>query len=249
MYGPPGCGKTFIAKATAGEINAKFLSVSIHELISSFAGAGERALHDIFEWARSNSPAVLFFDEIDAVGMSRGKTSGVLRTLVNQFLTELDGIGNDNKDVLIMGATNLPWEVDIALRRPGRFDKVIFVTPPDKAARKKIVELELKGKPTAEIDYEKIAGMTVDYSAADVRRVCEEATDEAFKKSIKSGQIEKVTQEILEEIKKTGWRRDFVVWPSGMRKNVYREGNCRRDQCQISKRIYTRTYILLRRSR
>ena len=199
LYGPPGCGKTFIAKATAGEINAKFLSVSIHELISSFAGAGERALHDIFEWARSNSPAVLFFDEIDAVGMSRGKTSGVLRTLVNQFLTELDGIGNDNKDVLIMGATNLPWEVDIALRRPGRFDKVIFVTPPDKAARKKIVELELKGKPIAEIDYEKIAGMTTDYSAADVRRICEEATDEAFKGSIKSGQIEKVTQEILEE--------------------------------------------------
>ncbi|HLB51880.1 hypothetical protein A3F07_01915 [candidate division WWE3 bacterium RIFCSPHIGHO2_12_FULL_38_15] len=199
LYGPPGCGKTFIAKATAGEINAKFLSVSIHELMSSFAGVGEKALHDIFEWARSNAPAILFFDEIDAIGMSRSKTSGVLRTLVNQFLTELDGLGSNNENILVMGATNLPWEVDTALRRPGRFDKVLFVTPPDIKARQRIIELELKDKPKENINYEELAEMTKGYSSADVRRICDEAGDEAFKKSIKTGQLEKITQESLVE--------------------------------------------------
>lgn len=198
MYGPPGCGKTYIAKATAGEINAKFVSISIHELISSFAGEGEKALHDTFQWARENAPAVLFFDEIDAIGMSRSKTSGVLRTLVNQFLTELDGVGNDNENILVMGATNLPWEVDTALRRPGRFDKVLFVTPPDFVARKRMIELELKDKPKGEINYEVLAEGTKGYSSADIRKICDEASDDAFKKSIRSGVIEKITQEMLE---------------------------------------------------
>ncbi len=197
MYGPPGCGKTFIAKATAGEINAKFLSISIHELISSYAGEGEKTLHDTFTWARNHAPVVLFFDEIDAIGMSRSKTSGVLRTLVNQFLTELDGVGSNNENILVMAATNLPWEVDTALRRPGRFDKVLFVTPPDLKARKRLFELQLKDKPTEKLNYSELAELTKGYSSADVRRICDEAGDEAFKKSIKSNNLEKITQESL----------------------------------------------------
>lgn len=197
LYGPPGCGKTYIARATAGEINAKFLSTSIHELLSSFAGYGESALHDIFEWARNNKPAVLFFDEIDAIGMSRSKTGGVLRTLVNQFLTELDGTFSDNKDVLVIGATNLPWEIDAALRRPGRFDRIIFVTPPDFKARKKLFELKLEGKPVEHIDFNKLAALTKDFSSADIERVCDEASENVFKRAVVSGNIEKIMQEDL----------------------------------------------------
>jgi transitional endoplasmic reticulum ATPase len=200
LFGPPGCGKTFIAKATAGEIDAKFYAIHIHELISSFAGEGERALHYIFSEARETAPSVLFFDEIDAIGMSRSKTSGVLRTLVNQFLTELDGISSDNQDMLIIGATNLPWEVDSALRRPGRFDKVLFVTPPDKKARTKLFELSLRDKPLEEINYEKLAEMTRQYSAADITRICDEASEIAFKNAIKSGNNEPITQRMLEEV-------------------------------------------------
>lgn len=198
LFGPPGCGKTFIAKATAGEIEADFISLAIHELISPFSGEGERILHEQFEKARENAPTVLFFDEIDAIGMSRAKTQGVLRTLVNQFLTELDGLGSDNEDVLVIGATNLPWEVDAALRRPGRFDKVLFVPPPDKAARARMFELNMAGKPHEDINYQQLAETTKQYSAADIVRICDESSEVAFKQAIKSGKDEKITQALLE---------------------------------------------------
>ena len=203
LFGPPGCGKTYIAKATAGEINAQFFSISIHELISSFIGTGERALHDAFESARNNTPSVLFFDEIDAIGASRSKTAGVLRTLVNQFLTELDGIESENEDVLTIGATNLPWEVDPALRRPGRFDKVIFVSPPDRKARERIFDLSLSGKPQEPLDLVKLADLTRQYSSADITKVCDEAAEATFRNAIRSGTIEKITQALLEEKLKT----------------------------------------------
>ncbi len=113
--------ETYIARASAGEINAEFVSSSIHELLSSYAGAGERSMHAVFEYAREKSPAVMFFDEIDAIGGNRSGLNSVVRPMVNQLLTEMDGIEDNNKDLLIIGATNLPWEVDNALRRPGRF--------------------------------------------------------------------------------------------------------------------------------
>ncbi len=199
LFGPPGCGKTYIAKATAGEIDAQFYSISIHELISTYTGVGEQTLHDNFEMARHNAPSVLFFDEVDAIGMSRGKTSGVLRTLVNQFLTEMDGINSNNDKVLIMGATNLPWEVDSALRRPGRFDKVLFVTPPDQEARAKLFDLNLQGKPHKELDYQRLAEFTKRYSGADIARVCDEASESAFRDAIRTGETVEITQELVEE--------------------------------------------------
>jgi SpoVK/Ycf46/Vps4 family AAA+-type ATPase len=200
LYGPPGCGKTFIAKATAGEIHANYYSMHIHELISKWAGEGEKMLHELFEVARNNKPTVLFIDEIDAVGMSREKTSGVLRTLVNQFLTELDGVESNNDGVLTIGATNLPWEVDTALRRPGRFDKIIFVPPPDKEARKKLFELSLESKPLDTIDYSALAAMTKRFSASDITRVCDEAAERSFKEAVKSGKTIPITQPLLIEI-------------------------------------------------
>jgi transitional endoplasmic reticulum ATPase len=198
LFGPPGCGKTYIAKAAAGEIDATFISVHIHDIISAFIGTGEQALHDTFEYARANKPAVLFFDEIDAVGANRTKTAGVLRTLVNQFLTELDGIDSENDEILVIGATNLPWEVDQALRRPGRFNKVIFVPPPDVIARTQIFETTLRNKPTENIDYEKLADLTKKYSAADITQICAEAAEKAFKRAVKTGVTVKITQQMVE---------------------------------------------------
>lgn len=219
LYGPPGCGKTYIAKATAGEIDAKFYNVSIHELISSFAGEGERALHDNFEMARNNTPSVLFFDEIDAIGMSRGKTSGVLRTLVNQFLTEMDGVQTDNDGVLIIGATNLPWEVDSALRRPGRFDKVLFVSPPDKVARAKMFEINMRDKPHDDLNSEKLAELTKQYSSADIARICDEASESAFKEAIRTNSVVKINQELLEEKAKI-IRSSIVDWFSTVKNYI-----------------------------
>ncbi len=211
LFGPPGCGKTYIAKATAGEIDATFVSVQIHDIISAFVGTGERALHDTFEYARANTPAVLFFDEIDAMGASRTKTAGVLRTLVNQFLTELDGLDSENEDILVIGATNLPWEVDPALRRPGRFNKVIFVPPPDLAAREQIFKANLAEKPQEELDFARLAGLTKQYSAADIAQICDEAGEHAFKEAVKTGETVKITQELV-EAKIAGRKSTVLDW-------------------------------------
>jgi transitional endoplasmic reticulum ATPase len=200
LYGPPGCGKTYIAKATAGEMKAKFYSIQIHEVLSYFHGEGEQTLHQLFQIARQNKPTVLFLDEIDAIGMNREKTSPLLRTLVNQFLIELDGVDSNNDGVLVIGATNLPWEVDSALRRPGRFDKIIFVPPPDKQARTKIFEMCLDGKPHEEIHFEELAKLTAKFSSADINRICDEAGERAFKEAVKSGKTVPITQQSLVEI-------------------------------------------------
>lgn len=203
MFGPPGCGKTYIARAAAGEINAEFISASIHELLSSYAGEGERSLHYFFETARNKTPAVMFFDEIDAIGGSRSGLNSVVRPLVNQLLTEMDGIDDNNKDVLVIGATNLPWEVDSALRRPGRFDKVLFVPPPDMGARARLFELNIAGKPHDVIDYKELANMTKQYSAADIVHICDRASEETFKLAMRSGDEQNITQELLVKITKS----------------------------------------------
>jgi len=122
LYGPPGCGKTFIARATAGEIKAKFISVSISDILDMYIGQSERNLAEVFEIARNNKPCVIFFDEVDALGANRhSMVSSAGKTVINQFLSELDGISSDNDGLLIIGATNTPWALDTAFRRPGRF--------------------------------------------------------------------------------------------------------------------------------
>ncbi len=165
LYGPPGCGKTFIAKATAGQVNAKFISVSLNDILDMWVGNSEKNLHEIFELARHNTPCVLFIDEIDALGASRSdmkQSSG--RHLINQFLQELDGINSTNEGVLTIGATNTPWNLDPAFRRPGRFDRIIFVPPADASTREAILRLKLNGKPTEKIDIQAIVKKTENYS-------------------------------------------------------------------------------------
>ena len=188
LYGPPGCGKTHIARATAGQVNAKFINVGLNDILDMWIGNSEKNLHEIFEHARNNTPCVLFFDEIDALGASRSdmkQSSG--RHLINQFLQELDGLGNDNDGVLILGATNTPWHLDPAFRRPGRFDRIIFVPPPDATAREEILKLKLKEKPIDHIDYTSLSKKTTAFSGADLEAIIDIAIEEKLSASFASG--------------------------------------------------------------
>lgn len=188
LYGPPGCGKTYIAKATAGQVNAKFINVGLDDILDMWIGNSEKNLHEIFELARQNTPCVLFIDEIDALGASRSdmkQSSG--RHLINQFLQELDGINNTNDGILVIGATNTPWNLDPAFRRPGRFDRILFVPPPDVASREAILKLKLKNKPTETIDYASIAKKIDHYSGADIDAIIDIAIELKLESSFKDG--------------------------------------------------------------
>jgi transitional endoplasmic reticulum ATPase len=198
MYGPPGCGKTHLARATAGEIKASFISVGINEVLDMWIGASERNLHEIFENARSHRPCVLFFDEVDALGASRSDMrQSAARQLINQFLAELDGIKASNEGVLILAATNAPWHLDAAFRRPGRFDRLIFVPPPDRPARASIVRIHLGGKPTEDIDYDYLAGKMDAFSGADIKGMIDVAVEQKLREAIRLGKLKPLTTKDL----------------------------------------------------
>lgn len=188
LYGPPGCGKTHLARATAGQINASFMSIGIHDVLDMWTGNSEKRLHDIFELARRQTPCVLFFDEIDALGASRSDMRhSSSKMLINQFLTEMDGIDSSNDGVLVLGATNAPWHLDSAFRRPGRFDRIIFVQPPDHDGRDAILRILLDGKPVGNIDYSSLAKQTNEFSGADLKAVIDVAIEEKLRESFEKG--------------------------------------------------------------
>jgi AAA+ superfamily predicted ATPase len=188
MYGPPGCGKTYLARATAGEIKAGFLAVGINDVLNMWIGNSEKNLHELFEQARRNRPCVLFFDEVDALAASRAdmRTSAG-RHLINQFLAELDGVNADNEGVLVLAATNAPWHVDPAFRRPGRFDRILFVPPPDAAARSAVLRIMLKDKPLEEIDYDTVAKKADGFSGADLKGLVDVTIERKLQQAMKEG--------------------------------------------------------------
>jgi len=169
LYGPPGCGKTMIARAIASECNASFVSVGISEVLNMWMGESERNLAQLFEKARAQKPCVLFFDELDALAFSRSKAqSEHSRTIVNEFLSQLDGFERDNRDVLFLAATNMPWDVDQAMKRTGRFARQLFVPPPDEEARRHIIDIKLRDIPVEGIDVPALVAATPHYSGADI---------------------------------------------------------------------------------
>lgn len=198
LYGPPGCGKTLMARATAGEIDAAFFSVGLHQVLDMYLGESEQKLHKIFELARKSAPAVLFFDETDALAADRrDMRQSAGRNLINQFLAELDGAQAANDGVLILGATNAPWHLDGAFLRPGRFDRVIFVPPPDTGARKEIVRIHAKGKPLVDFDPLDLAKRTDGFSGADLRAVFDQATEAALAEAMKKGSVVPLSGKML----------------------------------------------------
>lgn len=204
MYGPPGCGKTYLARATAGEIGAGFISVGISDVLDMWSGQSERNLHQLFEHARYNTPCVLFFDEVDALGGRRSDmNSGSGRQLINQFLAEMDGVEYSNEGVLVLAATNAPWHVDPAFRRPGRFDQVLFVPPPDAPARADILDIHLRGKPQEGIDVQPVAKRTDGFSGADMKAIVDVAIEGKLREAMKAGrQLPLTNKDLLTAAKK-----------------------------------------------
>ncbi|MBV9858402.1 MAG: ATP-binding protein [Streptosporangiaceae bacterium] len=199
LYGPPGCGKTFIARAVAGELGARFITVSFADLIDMFVGQSERNIHELFEVARRNAPCVLFLDEVDAIGQKRSQLRNTpMRSAVNQLLLELDDVTGDNTDVFLLAATNHPWDVDSALRRPGRFDRTLLVLPPDGPAREGVFRYHLRERPVAGIDLARLSGLTDGYSGADIAHICETAAERALLDSVRRGEPRLIGQADLE---------------------------------------------------
>lgn len=189
LYGPPGCGKTYLAKAIAGELGVYFMSIGLTDVLDMWVGNSEKNLRSLFETARSTAPTVVFIDEIDALGhkRSRFRADSAGRNVVNQLLTELDGVETSNEGVYVIAATNQPWDVDPALRRPGRFDRTILVLPPDLPARRAILTSTLHDRPLGVVDIDAIAGRTELFSGADLVAVCEDATRAAMADAVESG--------------------------------------------------------------
>jgi AAA+ superfamily predicted ATPase len=194
LYGPPGCGKTFIARATAGELGAKFLAVGLAEVLDMWLGQSERHVQEIFNTARRNAPCVVFLDELDAIGQKRSnlRHSPSQRGVVNQLLSEMDGFAGGNEGVFVLGATNHPWDVDSALLRPGRFDRVALVLPPDRAARESIVRNAIKDRPVEGIDAAWLATHTENFSGADLVHLVETATEQAMGESLMTGRVRNI---------------------------------------------------------
>ena len=231
LWGPPGCGKTFLARAVAGELGARFVTVGLHQILDMWLGNSEKQLHELFEAARRNTPCVLFFDELDAIGHSRmnlGRSAA--RNVVAQLLVELDGVDSSNEGIFVIGATNQPWDVDPALRRPGRFDRTMLLLPPDAEARAAILRYHLKGRPLGVVDFDELARTSEGLSGADLRLVCDDAADRALSEAIRTSEVQPIGADDLHSaIRST--RPSTAAWFESARNHVrYANGTGEYDE-------------------
>ena len=233
LYGPPGTGKTLLAKAVATESEANFIAIKGPEVLSKWVGESERAIREVFQKARQSAPTVIFIDEIDAIAPNRGLygDSHVTDRIVNQLLTEMDGI-SELRDVVVIAATNRPDIIDPSLLRPGRFDRILYVPPPDKEARKEIFKVHLKGVPLdRDVDLEKLADMTENYSGADIMALVREAVYKALEEnSMKPTRVKmKHFEAAMEEVHPSldteivKWYEAFASQMKKMRRRIKKE--------------------------
>ncbi|MFL1673394.1 AAA family ATPase [Paenibacillus dendritiformis] len=211
LYGPPGCGKTFMAKATAGECRAAFFPIHIADILDKYIGVSEQNLRDLFDKARAHRPSILFFDEIDTVGFNRSKSSSSMRGMIDTFLAEMEGIDTSTDQLLVIGATNMPWDVDDALKRPGRFDRLVFVAPPDEEAREHMFRLKLEGRYIENIDTRRLASRTEFFSGADIEHLCESAAERVLGEILESGQERPIRMSDFEALLETA-RPSTLEW-------------------------------------
>jgi transitional endoplasmic reticulum ATPase len=203
LYGPPGTGKTLLAKAVANESEANFISIKGPELLSKWVGESERGVREVFHKARQAAPCIIFMDELDSIVPTRGSSMGdsqVTERVISQILTELDGL-EELRDVVVIGATNRPDMIDPALLRPGRFDRLLYVPPPDLEARKEIFKIHLKGKPLAgTVNIDELAAKTDGFTGADIEAICETASMLAIREYIEKYKGSDVMKAKLKEL-------------------------------------------------
>jgi transitional endoplasmic reticulum ATPase len=190
FYGPPGCGKTLLAKAVAHECSSNFISIKGPELLTMWFGESEANVREVFDKARGAAPCVLFFDELDSVGQARGSSAGdgggAGDRVLNQLLTEMDGVGS-KKNLFFIGATNRPDTLDEALIRPGRLDQLIYIPLPDKPSRANVLKAVLRKSPIApNISFDFLADLTSGFTGADITELCQRATKAAIRESIEA---------------------------------------------------------------
>jgi len=220
IYGPPGCGKTLLARAVATESEANFITIKGPEVFSKWVGESEKAIREVFRKARMAAPAVVFFDEIDSLAPRRGagfSDSGVSERVISQLLTEMDGI-TTLQDIVIIAATNRPDMVDPAVLRPGRFDRLIYVPEPDEKSRLQIFKIYTKGMPLANgVDLVQLAAATKNYSGADIEALCRESAMHALRKDLNAKEV--TMKDFEEALKRAGpsvtpdmekWYRSFM---------------------------------------
>jgi SpoVK/Ycf46/Vps4 family AAA+-type ATPase len=234
LWGPPGCGKTFLARAVAGELGARFVSVGLHQVLDMWFGNSEKLMHELFALARRHTPCVLFFDELDAIGHSRmslGRSAA--RNVVAQLLVELDGVEWSNEGIFVIGATNQPWDVDPALRRPGRFDRTMLLLPPDVEARESILRYHLRGRPVAPLDFAELAQATEGMSGADLRLLVEDAAERALAEAIRSSTMQPIGSDQLHEAI-SATRPSTAPWFESARNHVrYANGSGDYDELAV----------------
>ena len=201
LYGPPGTGKTHISKAIATEVNMSFIEVKTSNLVDQWFGKFEKNIQKVFEAAKLCSPSVLFFDEVEAIATDRSKTrSSVMKRAVPELLNQFGSIGdNKNHTILILGATNVPWGLDPAILRPGRFGEKIYVSPPDLRARIRLFELGLKNQDTSMIEFELCGLISDGYSGADITFICEKVRKTVFRNIIELGEKRQISIRDIEE--------------------------------------------------
>jgi AAA+ superfamily predicted ATPase len=194
FYGPPGCGKTHIVRAIAGETKSKFIVANINEIVDMYAGNTEKNMHAIFEQARKNAPCIIFFDEVDALGTKReGEQQSTMRMAVNQFLQELDGVEKNPEGIFVITATNQPWDVDPALKRAGRLGESIYVPPPNYKTRKHAMIYHTSKMPLEKhISFGRLARATMGYSGADLAEVCDKTALRVAAEEDRTGKNRKI---------------------------------------------------------
>lgn len=203
LYGPPGCGKTMMAAAAASECDAVFISIKISDIKDKYVGESEKKIKEIFNLAREYEKAILFFDEIDAIASDRSdSTQGYEKSLVNELLAQMDGVDTKGSNkYLLLAATNIPWAIDTALRRAGRFDKAIFIPQPDLEARKKLFEIYLKNRPVSkQVNLNDLAQMTKGFASAEISLICEEAARIPLKEALNGKQRREISIEDFKQV-------------------------------------------------
>jgi transitional endoplasmic reticulum ATPase len=240
LYGPPGCGKTLLAKAVANESEANFISVKGPEVMSKWVGESEKAVRLIFKKAKQVAPSIVFLDEIDAIARARGAVSsdsGVTERVVNQILTSMDGL-ESMEGVVIIGATNRPDMVDPALLRAGRFDRLILIHAPDRDARLKILKVHTRGMPLKDVDLERLAEETEGFSGADIEGLCREAAMNSLRETSDAKEVRSKHFEEALKMVRPSLDKETLTFYESIGKHLERSGISKKEKEDATFGIY-----------